>query len=47
MMCLHTSDGRIVKLKKTLQLASLGSDRSFKIALRGVNDSLTAMTKYG
>ena len=40
-----TVDGTIVKLKKMLQLSFLGSDRSFRIALRGLNDSLTAITK--
>ena len=35
----------IVKLKKILQLVSLGSDLSLFIALKGVNDSLTAIIK--
>lgn len=44
---LLTVDAKIVKLKKILQLVSQGSDLSFITALRGVNDSLTAIFKIG
>ena len=42
---LLTADAEIVKLKKILQLLSVGSDLNFNIALRGLNDSLTAIIK--
>ena len=41
---IHTPGGNIVKLKKIPQLGLLsGRERSFVIALRGVNASLTAI----
>lgn len=44
-MYVLTLDETIVKLKNILHLVFLGSDRNFKIALSGLNDSLTAITK--
>ena len=42
---LLTVAAQIVKLKKILQCVSQGSDLSFNIASRGVNDSLTPIIK--